>query len=99
MKAIVLGLLLGLSVIGAAAESEKSERCEALGAYAVGLVRARDLGKTRSEADKYALERVPAKYQAPMELMVEWREKAQEAVYSTDIDAARVRAAMVAGCK
>lgn len=77
---LLCGVVVAITPDVSVAAEQRS--CLAVSAYMRGLVRARDLGKTRSEADAYALDLVTGEERAALRLMGSFRRRAQEMVYT-----------------
>lgn len=74
--------------------------CEIFGQYAAGVAQARNLGKSRSEADAYGLDRTPryTAARAALDVSYSTRQQVQDIIYTSDLTVLGAQTAVRLGC-
>jgi hypothetical protein len=90
-------------VLGVALPAHTEERlitldCDAQVRYGQALLYAKRLGQTRSQADVYALDRLPRDMKYVAEASRTWRQGIQEIIYTRDISPLELELAMRGAC-
>jgi hypothetical protein len=92
-------LLLSSGLLLAAPAWPEQSSCP-IADYSTAVVLARDLGKTRAEADAYGLERVDVTTRRILEHeMKDWRRKLLAAIYASNASASSVRGMALSKCE